>query len=101
MKKDDAFQRVYYRREYPEPDYGKVWHLEGLANILFTKEKAWEHEKEYRRIIVDVNKLEDYPGTLNRIIFGIRTVESDKALIQSILSGNKKVEFYQVVRDIN
>ncbi|MEX1014802.1 MAG: DUF2971 domain-containing protein [Candidatus Paceibacterota bacterium] len=100
-KKDDALHPVYYKKEYPEPDYGNVWHLDGLANILFTKEKAWEHEKEYRRIIVDGNKLEDYTGTLNKIIFGIRTIESDKALIQTILSGNKEVKFYQVVRDKN
>jgi len=48
---------------------------------------------------VDANQLIDYPGQLNKIIFGLRTTEADRRLVRSVLQAEKDVEYFQVVQD--
>ncbi len=96
-KNDSGLYKVSYESEYPELTFSDIWHKEGLAKILWTKEKEWKHEKEWRQIQVEGNKLIDYISyNLNKIIFGLRTSELDRRLVRSVVS--EEVEFLQVRR---
>jgi len=96
-KNDSGLYKVGYESDYPELTFSDIWHKEGLAKILWTKEKEWRHEKEWRQIQVEGNKLVDYISyNLNKIISGLRTSEIDRNLIRCVVSD--KVEFLQVRR---
>ena len=96
---DDALYPVNYEARYPELDFSNIWHVEGLAKILFTKDQSWGYEKEWRKLIVDGDQLQEYTGRLSKIIFGLRTQESEKELVRSILSNHEEVSFFRVVQD--
>lgn len=96
-KNDSALYKVSYESDYPELTFSDIWHRDGLAKILWTKEKEWEHEKEWRQIKIEGDKLCEYTGyKLNKIIFGLRTSEIDKNLVRSVVP--EEVEFLQVKR---
>jgi hypothetical protein len=90
-----GFREVKYTEYYPEIDLEKVWHENGLAKVLWTKSKEWEHEKELRQIRISGNELIDYPIQLSGIIFGLRTPENEKELIKNILK-DKDIKFQQI-----
>lgn len=96
---DAALYPVRYEEEYPQLDFEDVWHVEGLAKVLWTKERAWSHEREWRVLKVEGNIHGDYPGVLNRVIFGLRTPDDDQELVRSLVLGEDHVEFFQVRRD--
>jgi len=98
---DIALYQVVYEEEYPELDFSKIWYKDGLAKILWTKHVGWAHEQEWRLIHADVaaNRLIDYPGRLNKIIFGLRTTQADRYLVKSILKAEEDVEYFEVVQD--
>lgn len=93
--------RVEYTNEYPSPDFSRtrVWQRDGLAGVLWTKSIAWAYEKEWRLIRVNGEELIEYPGTLNKMIFGLRTTDTDRHLVRSILKGEDDVEYFQIVQD--
>ena len=93
--------KVWYDDEYPEPDMAQTWHILGSAKILVTKHKGWDYEEEWRAIQEDGNKLVDYLGRLNEIIFGYRTTNEDRKLVQSILKDEEGLEYFEVVPDDN
>ena len=97
--KDAGIYPVKYEESYPEVDFAQVWHMEGLAKILWTKNKVWSYEKEWRMVRIEGNELVDYPGKLNKIIFGLRTSEADQELVRSLLRDDDDVEFFHVVQD--
>ena len=49
---------------------------DNCTEVLFTKGKLWEYEKEYRLVFEKVGHY-NYPGMLCEIIFGCRTSEAD------------------------
>lgn len=92
---------VQYKDEYPSLDFSRIWHKDGLAQILWTKSKVWAYEKEWRRIMAQPNSLVEYPGRLNKIIFGLRTTDSDRRTLRSILANHRGLEYCQIVQDDN
>ena len=90
--------KVNYQQKYCEKDFAKIWHKDGLANIIWTKYKAWEYETEYRLVMLQENQLVDYPGTLNRIIFGFRASNEDIRLVRSILQEKSNIEYCKIVQ---
>lgn len=95
---DDALYRVSYDDRYPSVDFSNVWDREGLAKVLWTKEKAWRHEREWRSIVTEGDQLREYHGSLNRVVFGLRTAEGDRELVRSILA-DKSIDYFCIVRD--
>jgi len=94
---DLGIYKVNYHYEYAEKDFAKVWHKDGLASIIWTKFKAWEYESEFRRVMVHSEQLVDYPGSLNKIIFGLRTSFEDIQLVQTILKKHSNIEYLRIV----
>lgn len=76
---------VKYSSAYPDIDFERIWHEDGLAKILWTKSEEWSYEKELRLITTEGGKLTDYKFELTGIIFGCRTPDRDIALVKSIL----------------
>ncbi len=93
--------KVEYADEYPTLDFSRerVWTREGIAGVLFSKFRAWSYEKEWRWIRVNGEEVVEYPGILNKIIFGLRTTEADHALVRAIVKGDTNVTFYKVEQD--
>lgn len=85
--------KVEYSRNYPDLDFGNIWHKDGVMKILWTKSPDWSYEKEWRLITVEGNKLEDYKGRLSQVIFGCRTSDVDKEEIRTRL-GKRSVKFF-------
>lgn len=96
---DSGLHQVAYSEVYPPLDFSRIWHIEGLAKILLTKNIAWAYEKEWRIIFCHSARLVDYPGVLNKVIFGLRTAEEDQRLVRSILRSYGEVSYYHVVQD--
>lgn len=65
-----------------------------LIDILSTKSKEWEYEKEYRIIKYFNNDSNALNLPITSICFGTKTPEKDKYLLRKILS-NKNIEFYE------
>lgn len=82
---ESGIYKVNYETLYPELDFEKIWHKEGMAKIFWTKSKDWAYENEWRKITIDSNKIVPYAGRLIEVIFGYRTSEEDKILIKEIL----------------
>ena len=95
---DLGIYKVNYQYDYAEKDFTKVWHKDGLASIIWTKFKTWEYEAEFRQVTVQAEQLVDYPGVLNKIIFGLRTSSEDIQLVQTILKKNPHIEYCRIVQ---
>lgn len=65
-----------------------------LIDILSTKSKEWEYEKEYRIIKYFNNDSNVLNLPIKSICFGAKTPKEDKYLLRKILS-NKNIEFYE------
>jgi hypothetical protein len=98
--KDTAVYRVIYTDDYPPLTFERTWHTNGLARVLYAKHSGWAYERELRMIRVidppDANRLADYPAPLCHVVFGLRTPESDKELVRSILRDESGVAYSQV-----
>jgi len=94
-----AVYPVEYSDDYPELTFKQIWHRNGLARVLWTKHSKWSYEKEFRLIRIEGNQLIDYPGSLTRVIFGLRTSASDQQAIRKVLATESAVEYFKVVQD--
>ncbi|MEN2283282.1 DUF2971 domain-containing protein [Algoriphagus sp. SE2] len=90
--------KVDYSQNYPDLDFGNLWHKDGMMKILWTKSLEWQYEKEWRLITMEGDKLEDYKGRLTEVIFGCRTSTTDKDNIRNMLKDDK-VDFLNAVID--
>ena len=96
---DIGIYKVNYQYEYSIKDFTKIWYKDGLSSIIWTKFKEWEYEEEYRRVLVKENQLTDYPGILNKIIFGLRTSDEDIKLVQKIVNDKPDIEYCKIVQN--
>jgi hypothetical protein len=81
--------KVNYQENFP-PTYNRFKdEYSKLLSFIYTKYIDWSYEKEYRIIILkehtDSQQLKYKKEILSGIIFGLRTSESDKKLIKSIV----------------
>lgn len=72
---------------------------------FFTKSSDWDYEKEFRLLMYDPSKTEDYYSLkldqgsyVYAIIFGLKCSESTRSIIRSILKG-KEVLYYEMKED--
>jgi hypothetical protein len=94
---DAGIYPVQYSPNYPTLTFAKIWHKDGLAKVLWTKNIGWAYEEELRGITVDGNTLRDYPGRLNKVIFGLRTPDADVAAVKA--KAGAAVDYYRVALD--
>ena len=91
---------VDYSRQYPELNFAKIWYVDGLSKILLTKSEDWKYEKEWRIIKADGEGLNDYPGELVEVIFGLRTTEEDQEMIRRILNDKCRVKYFRITQHL-
>ncbi|HUJ50337.1 MAG TPA: DUF2971 domain-containing protein [Bryobacteraceae bacterium] len=94
---EQAIYPVEYTDEYPELRFDQIWHGEGLARVLHAKHSGWRYECELRQIMFDRTGLQDYPGRLTSVIFGLRTSKADEDLVRKLVGG--AVKFQRVSLD--
>lgn len=68
-----------------------------LERLMFVKAKGWRYEREWRTYYRSVDCLEDYPGPLKSIIWGLCTDETDKVKVRHLVKGSNVV-FKQATR---
>lgn len=84
------FDDVIYEPELPHLDYLKYRNSTPnpmITDLLFTKQKEWEHEREFRifRRNIAPSKVKFSPQLLTRVILGSKTTPEDVELIKSWL----------------
>lgn len=67
-----------------------------MTELAVVKAAEWSYQREWRMLSTRGNYLEDYPGKLKSIIWGMRTTEPDKAKVKDSLKGS--VEFKKAKR---
>lgn len=77
---------VKYYRENPK---------EVFVGALSRKDKSWEHEEEWRVIIVDLDDYDTWPVEILEVIFGIDCSESCMASVMKALQNLDNVRFYR------
>lgn len=68
-----------------------------LERLMFVKAEGWSYEREWRTYYRSVDYLEDYPGPLKSIIWGLCTDEKDKVKVRDLVKGSNVV-FKQATR---
>jgi hypothetical protein len=92
--------KVQYSDEYPELDFNRIWHKDGMMKVFWTKSNEWAYEKEWRLVTVEGGKLETYKGSLVNVTFGCRASDSHKKEIKTLMK-DKKVDFWEAKLDDN
>lgn len=90
--------KIDYSEDYPELDFSKLWHKEGMMKILWTKNENWYYEREWRMITTNGGKLEAYKGKLVEVIFGCNVTDKSKQDVKSVLA-NKDINFFDAKLD--
>lgn len=106
-KENSAYYTLSPMNYHRKPiDLIKETEFDGKAALL-TKSKAWEYENEYRLLMYDPSKKEDYfsmsldPGSyVDAIIFGMKCSDSTRNIIRSILKG-REVKYYEMREDLS
>ncbi len=70
-----------------------------IISLLTTKQKHWLYEKEYRLVVGRGDILNDIPGPITSIIFGLRTLQSDELLTRKIASDLDGIRYKKCVRE--
>lgn len=83
------------KNQYDESNR-KAFGLE-LERLMLVKAEGWRYEREWRTYYPSVNCLEDYPGPLKSIIWGLCTDEKDKVKVRDLVKGSNVV-FKQATR---
>lgn len=96
---EEAVYPVEYTDDYPALRFDQIWHGEGLARVLHAKYSGWKYERELRRITVDRIGLQEYPGHLSSVIFGLRTSDADQDLVRRVVATDGTVEFVKISLD--
>lgn len=96
---EEAVYPVEYIDHYPALRVDQIWHGEGLARVLHAKYSGWRYECELRRITVDRVGLQEYPGHLSSVVFGLRTSDADQDLVRKIVGTDDTVEFLKASLD--
>lgn len=88
---------VKYEQDYPRLTFDPVWHVDGLAKVILTKNSCWSYEQEARLIRVDGPQLINYPAPLKEVIFGVRTSAVDQSRVRDALGDNSLVKCFQAM----
>lgn len=74
---------VKYSMELPRIDYYETETQDMIARVVGTKAKAWEHEKEWRIVLVNQTGYVHIPPTMiTAVIFGLRTEAASERRIR-------------------
>lgn len=101
LRKNNDIQKVRYSNDFPiiEIDKPETTTIRQMLNAMYTKQKCWEYEHEYRIINTTQNSC-GIPCRgffeVERIYFGFRTSKSEKHLIKKITSG-RGLKYYDTV----
>jgi hypothetical protein len=80
---------VQYSNQFPSIKYYETPTPELIAKVVGTKAKAWEHEKEWRIVLVNHTGYVQIPHTMiGGVVFGLRT---DYQVEQQIRSWTKMI----------
>jgi hypothetical protein len=69
-----------------------------IFSFFTTKYTDWKYEEEYRIVLDQGDIFYDVPGSITAIIFGMRTSQSDKALVRKVASHLRNIEFRECRR---
>ncbi len=89
---------VRYRSEFPDFSYYKSSDFGFVHNIVGTKAKAWEHEQEWRIVLVDhVGYLTLPPGMIDGVILGMRISPQSEAAVRSWVKQRGALKLLRIV----
>jgi Protein of unknown function (DUF2971) len=94
----DVTAPVSYEPLCPVLDLSNLWDTSNVGafkfelwKMMFVKAEEWSYEKEWRSVFRPGNCLEDYPGPLKSIIWGLRMDEKGKMEIRHLLNGSNVI----------
>jgi len=94
---------VTYANEFPRINFYKRKETEFVRSVLGTKAKAWQHEEEWRFVLVnEIGYLRMPMGMIDGVVLGLRTSPEDEQSIREFIAeSGRRIELLRVVHKPN